>query len=548
MSKDLSVNKLTGLEAFLENSADIDLRDTTYVDPNTLITSYSRLQLIYGFGRALCSESKLSKIPEATVEALVKMTSLERCFIAVLDENNALEPVATYNIELGEKVSDWPVSKTLLSRVLRDGIPLLVMDTLKDNVFSNRQSMHLNQIRAVMCAPLGVKDNKIIGVIYADSRRLNDSFSHADLLFLIALAHYVYLGLANTNDVKEKNVKQINQEKNLFSQIVGNSASIEKMSSLGLIGRSRALQENYKRLERIAPKDLPILIEGETGTGKELFASAAHKLHPKRADNNFIAINLAALSETIIESELFGHEKGAFSGANQTKIGKLELANGGTLFLDEVGEIPLKIQAKLLRVLETGQFERVGGLKTLCTNIRIISATNKNLLEAIKKGEFREDLYYRLKGATIKIFSLRERFEDIPLIAQYFLSKIFSEKKFSQRALNKMQDYSWPGNIRELLRLVEELDAISESQEISLADLPSYIINSENKNENERENSKENNLSTNKFLPLNEVISQIESDYIQRALALTDGNNDRAIELLGISRAKFFDRKKVYGL
>ncbi|MBI4854505.1 MAG: sigma-54-dependent Fis family transcriptional regulator [Acidobacteria bacterium] len=538
MSKDLSVNKLTGLEAFLENSADIDLRDTTYIDPNTLITSYSRLQLIYGFGRALCSESKLSKIPEATVEALVKMTNLERCFIAVLDENNTLQPIARYNIELREKVSDWPVSKTLLSRVMRDAVPLLVMDTLKDNPFSSRQSMNLNQIRTVMCAPLGVKDSKIIGLIYADSRRLADSFSHADLLFLIALAHYVYLGLNTASEEIDKKIT-------LESQPLYLSETIEEMLKVGLVGKSKALQESYLRLKKVSSKELPILIQGETGTGKELFARAIHKLHQKRAYHSFIAINLAALSEPIIESELFGHEKGAFSGATQTKIGKLELANEGTLFLDEVAEIPLKIQAKLLRVLETGEFERVGGVKTLQTNIRIVSATNKNLLDLIKKGEFREDLYYRLKGATIGINPLRERTEDIPLIIEYFLEKIYSEKKFTLKAIHQMQKYSWPGNIRQLLRLVEELDALYDNQELDLIHLPDYIINSENRLENKLENTQ---LTTNKFLPLNEVISQIELDYIQRALALAEGNNDRAIELLGISRAKFFDRKKAYGL
>jgi DNA-binding NtrC family response regulator len=379
-----------------------------------------------------------------------------------------------------------------------------------------------------MCAPLGIK-GAVKGIVYADSRHIADSFSYPDLLFLIAISQYVHLGLSSTKLLNSQKVlEQKPKEINSFSY---------EMLQLGLVGNSKKLQQTYQQLEKVSKKELPILIQGETGTGKELFAKAAHKLNPKRVNGPFVAINIAALSETIIESELFGHERGAFSGANQTRIGKLEQANEGTLFLDEVAEIPLKIQAKLLRVLETGEFERVGGTKKLYTNVRLISATNKSLEDFIKKGEFREDLYYRLKGATINIPALRERSEDIPLLVEYFLTKIATTKNFTPKALSSLQNYSWPGNIRQLLRLVEELDAICDSTEIDVLDLPSYINNIE-----------KSSLVSANFLPLNELIAQVEYDYIQRALALAGGNNDKAIEMLGISRAKFFDRKKAYGL
>lgn len=528
MSKE--TNNFIGLEAFLENN--IELRDTTYIDPSTLIASYSQLQLIYGFGRALCLETKLDKIPAATVEALVKIINLERCFIAILNDKNSLEAITRHNIELPEKFENWPVSKSVINRVIKDGLPLLLVDTLTDKSFFSRQSMHLNQISTIMCVPLGIKGS-VKGIIYADSRRVADKFSKADLLFLIALSHYVYLSLANSTKINSKDQ---------FDNDIDQKNLINEMLSMGLVGRSKPLQQAYQRLKKVADKDLPVLIYGETGTGKELFAQAVHKLNSNRSKKAFLSINIAALSETIIESELFGHEKGAFSGAIQTKIGKLELANGGTLFLDEVAEIPLKIQAKLLRVLENGLFERVGGLKTLHTNIRLVSATNKNLEELIKKGEFRADLYYRLKGLSIVLPSLRERTEDIAEVLEYYLNKIGSEKRFTQLALTHLQNYSWPGNIRQLLRLVEELDATCENIIIDAKDLPEYLLNNEGKF------LQNNNSTINNFLPLNDLVSQVECSYIKQALDLANGNNDQAIELLGISRAKFFDRKKVYGL
>ncbi|MBL8192293.1 MAG: sigma-54-dependent Fis family transcriptional regulator [Blastocatellia bacterium] len=526
MSKE--TNNFIGLEAFLENNS--ELRDTTYIDPSTLIASYSQLQLIYGFGRALCSETKLDKIPVATVEALVKIINLERCFIAILNEKNSLEPIIKYNIDLPEKFENWPVSKSVINRVIKDGMPLLLVDTLKDK--NSHQSMYLNQISTIMCVPLGIKGS-VKGVIYADSKRVADKFSKTDLLFLIALSHYVYLSLINSTQINSKNWS----DNTIYQNVL-----INEMLSVGLVGRSKLLQQAYQRLKRVADKELPVLIYGETGTGKELFAQAAHKLNANRSKKIFLSINIAALSETIIESELFGHEKGAFSGATQTKLGKLELANGGTLFLDEVAEIPLKTQAKLLRVLENGYFERVGGLKTLHTNIRLVSATNKNLEELIKKGEFRADLYYRLKGLSIVLPALRERAEDIPEIIKYYLSTMNSAKSFSQTALTHLQSYSWPGNVRQLLRLVEELDATCENALIDSSDLPHYLLS------NEDRLSFNNDLIADNFLPLNELVSQVECSYIKQALDLAKGNNDKAIELLGISRAKFFDRKKVYGL
>ncbi len=275
---------------------------------------------------------------------------------------------------------------------------------------------------------------------------------------------------------------------------------------------------------------------GETGTGKELFAKAAHKLS-KRGDKVYMPLNIAELSETIIESELFGHEKGAFSGALGRKVGRLEMSDGGTLFLDEIAEIPLHIQAKLLRVLETGEFMRVGGSQWIHTDMRLICATNKGLEELVRDGRFRKDLFYRLKGATINIPALRERSQDIPELVTYALKKIGSNKFFSSPSLDMMKRYSWPGNVRQLINLVQELDAVCESDIINLRDLPVYIGSAAPQKEDGSH-----------FPTLQTMLSQVEEEHFQKAITLAKGNNEQALKLLGISRATFFERKKRYKL
>lgn len=531
------LHRTGNLESFMDLNNEAP-RQTTYVDTGTLVESYSRLQLIYGFSRALCSEAGWERLPEAALKALERLVNLERCFVAVKDHEGQMRPLAQHNIELPTNPAQWPVSKTIINRVMKDGLPIFIASTLQDNQIASRQSINFNRISTVMCVPLGRKDS-CLGVIYADSRRLADSFSHADLLFLMTLAHYVYLGLSQSQDLAA-NLSITKSSTNLNSATsVSPEILIAEMKEFNIIGQAQPLIKAYERLRKVATKRVPILLLGETGTGKELFAAAAHKLNTQRRRNPLIAINIAALSETIVESELFGHEKGAFSGAINARPGRFELAQGGTLFLDEVAEIPLNIQAKLLRVLETGEFERVGGTKTLKADVRIVCATNRDLKEFVEKGQFREDLYYRLNGITVALPPLREHAEDIVKLVNHMLKSIGSEKSFSAQALLMLQTYPWPGNVRQLLRFVEEMDAISDAEQIDIGDLPEKML---------ANISEKVAIGDGKFLPLNEFVTRLEYQHIRQALELSGGNNDRAIEMLGISRAKFFDRKKVFGL
>ena len=242
-----------------------------------------------------------------------------------------------------------------------------------------------------------------------------------------------------------------------------------------LVGESPALQKTLKAIEKVAPTDSTVLITGETGTGKELVAQAIHRLSPRK-DKPLITVNCAALPPTLIESELFGHEKGAFTSATARKIGRFELANGGTIFLDEIGELPIDLQAKFLRVLEAQELERVGGTQPIKLNVRVLAATNVNIEQAAKQGLFRSDLFYRLNVFPIRIPTLRDRREDIPMLARHFVKK-FSERhrksltRIGSNTLKSLVSYDWPGNVRELEHLIERAVIVSQGPVLVIDDL-----------------------------------------------------------------------------
>jgi len=250
-----------------------------------------------------------------------------------------------------------------------------------------------------------------------------------------------------------------------------------------MTGKSKVMRNLYKSIGRVAAKDLTVLIQGESGTGKELIARSIHQ-HSLRSEQPFIAINCAAIPSELMESELFGHEKGAFTGATERKLGKLELASQGTLFLDEIGDMPLRLQSKLLRVLQVKQFERLGGHKLITTDMRVIAATHQNLGTLISKSKFRKDLYYRLNVFPIDIAPLRERREDIPVLAEHFLRKGSKEMAVSYKAiepdaLNVLTQFAWPGNIRELENTVKSLMITNVTETITLESLPKNLFKSQ---------------------------------------------------------------------
>jgi two-component system, NtrC family, response regulator HydG len=307
-----------------------------------------------------------------------------------------------------------------------------------------------------------------------------------------------------------------------------------------VIGSSPTWNRVYQMVQQVAPSQATVLLTGESGTGKELIAGLLHRLSP-RAERPFIVLNAAAMPATLLEAELFGYEKGAFTGALQRKPGHFELADGGTLFLDEIGDMPFEVQAKLLRVLQDGTFKRLGGINTLRVNVRVVAATNKDLSKEVASERFRQDLYYRLNVITIHLPPLRERLQDIPLLAAHFLQKYVRENckeitAIQQEAIEHLMRYNWPGNVRELENVIERAVVLTKASTITLADL--YL----------EEPQEKAPLNTNEYfvLPAKSTLAQIEREAIIQALRYTEGNREATARLLNIGPATLYRKFKEY--
>ncbi len=306
-----------------------------------------------------------------------------------------------------------------------------------------------------------------------------------------------------------------------------------------IIGRSPAVKSLFGVVAKSAESTASMLITGESGTGKELFAKAIHSLSPRK-DNHFVAVNCAAIPEGLLESELFGYMKGAFTGAASNKQGLFELANEGTLFLDEIGEMTLSLQAKLLRVIEGKTFRRVGGVSDIEVNVRIISATNKNIHELIEKKLFREDLYFRLNVLSINVPPLRERQEDIPLLVDHFLKKFAGDTmRFSQDAVKLLQNYKWQGNIRELENIIERLALLCDGEIIGIEHLPEEI--------RAIESAADVTMPTD-GMDFEKLIEDMEKAYLLKALEKTNGVKTEAAKLLNLTFRSFRHKLKKYGI
>jgi nitrogen regulation protein NR(I) len=339
----------------------------------------------------------------------------------------------------------------------------------------------------------------------------------------------------------------------------------KKYNFKGLIGDSPGMQSVYEMIEKIADTDSTVLITGESGTGKELIAKTIHYNNASRAGGPFVPINCAAIPRDLLESELFGHEKGAFTGAINTRLGRFELANRGTLFLDEVGELDPSLQVKLLRVLQEREFERVGGMKTIKVDVRILAATNKNLEQVTKEGKFREDLYYRLNVIPLHLPPLRSRHEDIPLLTAFFIEEFCRKKKrepfsFSPRAMECLLHYSWPGNVRELENFIERLSILMSGPVVDEPDLPEKFhqvaVSDREQQEPTSESSRKTGSAAVSFdrsadvglgeagVNLNEMVSAMERSMIMKALEQADGVRSRAAQLLGLNRTTLLEKMK----
>jgi len=358
------------------------------------------------------------------------------------------------------------VSRTIARQVLEQGIAILGSDVAGSDDLREVESLAVAQVRSLLCVPLTVFQ-RVIGCIYLDSDSVTDRLHEEHLQLVTAIAGISAVALDNA-----RRLQWLEQENERLTVEV----SLER----SLVGDGARMKEVYQFIKRVAPTDSTVLIEGESGTGKELAARALHRNSP-RASKPFVTINCAAIPETLLESDLFGHERGAFTGAAIQKKGRLEVADEGVVFLDEIGELAPALQAKLLRVLQEREFERVGGTHPIKLDIRLIAATNCNLEEAQRAGRFRQDLYYRLNVLKITMPALRDRREDIPMLARHFVQKHAKRCKvkarpISREALSRLVNHDWPGNVRELENAIERALVLGSSEMILPEDLPESLL------------------------------------------------------------------------
>jgi len=404
---------------------------------------------------------------DAALDLLMRETRSERAAIVVCAGAGVVEVVSARNFhtrDLGAE--EYALSRSVLDRALSSGEVLLVSDAQADPTYARETSIMRRRVRSVLVAPFRI-GTVTLGAVYLENNSVAALYTAEDREFLRGTGQMIAVFLDATD-----RLQAALQARDMLAMIApGDNPEI--------IGVSAHITAIRQLIARVAPSNETVLIEGESGTGKELVARALHAHSPRRF-KPFISMNCAAIAEGLAESELFGHERGAFTHAIERRLGRFELADGGTLFLDEIGELPLSVQAKLLRVLETHQFERLGGMKTLRVDVRVIAATSRILREMVDQGKFLDALYYRLNVVPLRLRPLRERREDIPVLAEYYLRKCGAdvgrpEIRFHPDALAALQQYSFPGNVRELINLIKRQLLLTPGDEISLDDLPEDV-------------------------------------------------------------------------
>lgn len=431
------------------------------VKSGTPMGEVDSLRKLAEFSRQVMAETSRDKVFDNLLRAVVEITGAEKGFLIAFKEG---ERVLAASHNVGKETLDLSrVSDSIVERVIQDKKPLIVSDAMRDSTFASARSVVDLRLSSVMCVPLSHR-NEMLGVLYLGNDSVRNLFDHQDLALLEVFAAQASM-LVHTALILDE-LKVTNR--NLRDQL-------RQAGQGGIIGSSQGMKDVFKVVRKVGPSDLGVLILGETGTGKELIARELHRLSP-RSSKPFIAVNCGGIPENLLESELFGHRRGSFTGAVGDKIGKFEAAEGGTLFLDEIGEMPMNLQVKLLRVLQERIIERIGDVKGRPLDIRVIAATNKNPSEEIKAGNFREDLFYRLNEVTVNLPPLRERGEDIHQIAQFFLNKYADQygskaRGFTAGCLNAMRSYYWPGNVRQLESRIKKAVIMTDKQQLIPEDL-----------------------------------------------------------------------------
>lgn len=506
----------------------------------------SEITALYEISKALNSSLDLESVMKLVLDTLHEKMAMERGTLCLLDKESGEIIIQVARGLSGQEIGRgrYKLGEGITGRVVAAGEPIIVKNVGEEPLFLNRTRARGDLKRtniSFLCVPIKL-DAKTIGALSVDRLFQQDISFEEDLRLLTIIGSMVAQAVRIHQMVEKEKASLQNENQRLRRELQ------KRFHPSNIVGESKRMSDVFENLELVSKSKATVLLRGESGTGKELVAHAIH-YHSDRRDKPFIKLSCAALPETLLESELFGYEKGAFTGAQTSKPGRFELANGGTLFLDEIGDLPLSTQVKMLRVLQEREFERLGGTQTIRVDIRLITATNKDLEKEVRDGRFREDLYYRLNVVPIFLPSLRERREDIPLLVNHFLKRASEDNKkkvkyISDEAMEILMNYVWPGNVRELENAIERAVVLSKGETLApeLFPIPQdgkgpglVTFNPQSLSEPQPSN-------------LPQAVETLEKKMIESALKKMAGNQRRAAQLLGLTERMIGYKIKQYGL
>ncbi|HJZ93732.1 MAG TPA: sigma 54-interacting transcriptional regulator [Gemmataceae bacterium] len=489
----------------------------TEPSPERAISALYRLALDMG------SAKHVEDLADAVLAGLFAGVPVENGAVMAVKAGRELELLAHRSRD--GRVRTYHKASQLVSNAVLDGKEAILADNvLYDPQYSTRDSIRDLKAGSVICVPV-MEDDTVIGLIHLYTST-QQQFTDDDLEYAVAVGRQMSSAWAQLRrqDALTNTNRELKAVLALESELVGSSAALKTIES---------------QIARVAGTSATVLIRGESGSGKELVARAIHNSSP-RQEGPFVTLNCAAITESLLESELFGHEKGAYTGATEKMIGKFEAADRGTIFLDEIGEMPQSTQSKFLRVLEGHPFERLGGNNQIKVDVRVVAATNKPLEQAVREGNFRKDLFYRLQVVEIRVPPLRDRLDDVPVLAEHFLKKFTREtgrriKGFTDEAMAKLQNYAWPGNVRELRNVIERAVALNDKPQLDAGDLWLTTLD-------------QTGSGSHPVLYKPVSLEDVEKRHIRETLRYTDWNKSRAAEILGIERSTLDRKIKAYGL
>lgn len=490
----------------------------------------------------LNSQLKLDHLIPAVLDISLELTGADRAFLMLADERGELSIQGARNKKKEDLTpEEFSGSKTITSAALEKKEALFVPRIAEDKSLSASKSIQDMNLQSAICIPLwryGADRQDPVGLLYIDSFSIVNRLKEDHLQLMQMLGNHAAVALENAKlferlQASQEEITRLNAQ--LRERLDLQTNNLQQMKILlaqkerelgrdpglqGLIGKSKAMRDIFKILERVTSTSATVLITGESGTGKELVAKYIHYNGP-RSEKPLVSINCSAFSDTLLESELFGHRKGAFTGANENKLGLFQLADGGTLFLDEVGDMSAEMQKKLLRVLENGEIRPIGAKESSRVDVRIVAATHRNLEEATRNNSFRHDLYYRLNVIKIHLPPLRERAEDVPLLIDFYTARLGQElnrapEPIPDRILRRFQEFDWPGNVRQLVNELRRVFILGSDYN------PNLLIAAQSQDDG--------------------TLGNMERNAILQALQTTKGNKKQAAQLLGLSRSAFYEK------